>query len=256
MKTQTSSNRIFTKIFFYEFRRIVLHKFYLGLLIICALFNWQILRTEIIRGVSHTAPFSAWSFGAYLGHSVPLVLLIIFFFLYQLYYGNDRHVQVLTSATSIRPQYYLLIRCTAIWSALFLLIAAAVIQGIIFLWSLFPSLFSPAELLLPALFIFLPVVSFSFGVGLCAIRFHPFVFFISAFLLLCGETLFALLWQNSSALTETLSLSGSAFFTAYPLTLADADAPFCVTGNIVIARILYFLAGSIGIFLGIRMNKK
>jgi len=253
LKSQTSVKPIFTKLFLYEFRRIVLHKFYLGTFLVCAFFNWQILRTETILGISHTAPFSGWSFGVYLGHSVPLLLFIVFFFLYQLYYGNERHVRMLISATAISPQYYLLIRCVAIWMALLFLVAAIVIQGMVFLWDLFPGIFSVTELLIPVLFVFLPALSLSFGLGLCSIQLHPAFFIASIFFLLFSEPLAAFLWQNSSWFFITaISLSGSSFFSEYPLTLTDADACFSVTKSVAMVRILIFLLGSYSIFIGIQ----
>lgn len=254
MKSQTNSNRIFTKIFLYEFRRIVLHKYYLGLFLSCACYGWITLRTETILGISHTAPFSAWSFGAYLTHSVPLTLLIVYFFLYQFHYGSDCRVRVLTSATGVSPQFYLLMRCSAILAAVLLIIAFIVIEGIGFLWILFPSSICFGELLLPVLFVFLPVLSLSFGLGLCSIRIHPAFFFGSAFLLLLLEPLADSLLQNSFLSMEFFCLSGRSFFTEYPLTMGNADEPFCVTWGIVMIRSLYILLGSGGIILCFRCS--
>lgn len=248
MKSQINSNRVFTKIFLYEFRRIVLHKYYLGLFLICGCYSWIILRTETILGISHTAPFSGWSFGAYLTHGVPLTILVIYFFLYQFNYGSDCQVRVLTSATEVSPQYYLLMRCSAILAAVLLLIVFIVTEGIGFLWTIFPSSISFREFLLPVLFVFLPVLSLSFGLGLCSIRFHPVVFFGSAFLLILIEPMAGFLLQSSvlppSLSIEFFSLSGRTFFTEYPLTMANADEPFCVVMAIVIIRSLYILLGS------------
>lgn len=259
MKSQTNSNQVFTKIFFYEFRRIVLHKYYLGLFLICACYGWIILRTETILGISHTAPFSGWSFGAYLTHSVPLTLLVVYFFLYQFHYGSDCRVRVLISATEVSPQYYLLMRCSAILAAVLLLVVFIAIEGIGFLWALFPSSISFGELLLTVLFVFLPVLSLSFGLGLCSIRIHPVFFFGSAFLLLLLEPLADFLLQNSllpSFLSmEFFSLSGRTFFTNYPLTMANADDPFCVTRGIVMIRSFYILLGSGCIIGGIWKNR-
>lgn len=255
MNLQTTKSPIFLKIFYYEFRHLVLQKFYLGLFLVCAIYNWLILRSETILGISHTAPFSGWSFGSYLGRSIPLLVLMIYFFFYQLYYGMDRPVRVLTSAASIHPSYYLLIRCTAILAAVLLFITAIVAEGILFLYSLFSSVISIKELLAPVCFLYLPMLSLSFGFGLCTVRVHPALFFGSALLLLFLEPVAAFLIQDSSPiLPESLSLSCSSYLTRYPLTLADADTPFFVPKNILAIRTLLFLFGNGCIFLGIRKN--
>jgi len=256
LKTSISVNRIFTKIFIYEFRRIVLHKFYIGLFLICAAFHLLILRMETIKGISHTAPFSAWSFGVYLAHSVPLLFVIIFFFLYRLYSGNDRRVQILISATSVNPKFYLLIRCAAIWAALFFLIVLIEVEGILFLWNLFPAAFSPFSLLLPALLVFFPALSFAFGLGLCCIRIHPVFFFLGALVGLLGESVFTFFSSKGSLWTGFFSLSGTSYFFEYPLTLPDPDAPFICTKEFLIARLLLFLAGCLGIGIGILGKKE
>lgn len=252
MNLSMMKNRIFTKVFFYEFRRLVLQKFYLGLFLIGTVYNWLILRSETILGISHTAPFSGWSFGVYLGRSIPLLLLMIDFFFYQIYYGTDRHVRVLISATSIHPAYYLLIRCVAILAAVLVLISATVAEGMIFLYSFFPSVISIRELLSPVCFLYLPMLSLSFGLGLCTVRMHPVLFFGSGVFLLLLEPIAAFLFQNSSyVLAEALSLSCSNYFTRYPLILADADSPFFVVKNLMLVRILVFLFGNGCVCLGI-----
>ena len=54
------------KIFGYECRRLLWNKFFLGLLLVILFYGWQVLNGVTVLGVSHTAPFSPWSFGDYL----------------------------------------------------------------------------------------------------------------------------------------------------------------------------------------------
>lgn len=250
-----TTNQIFIKLFYYEFRRILLHKFYLGIFLVCAIYNWLVLRTETILGISHTAPFSGWSFGIYLGHSIPLLLLVIYFFFYQLYYGIDCQIRVLTSTTPIHPSYYLLIRCSAILAAVLLFIVTIVIEGILFLYSLFPFAISIGELLAPAFAIYLPMLSLSFGFALCTIRIHPVIFFGSALFLLLLEPIVAFLLQNPfHILAEALSLSIQSYLTRYPLTFVEPDTPFYLIKNMVVIRSITFLLGSGCMIFGIRRN--
>ena len=73
------------KIFRYELRRAVCNKFFLGLLVVCLFFGWQTLNGEVIQGVAHTAPFSAWSFGYYLAQELPLLSVALLFFLWNVF---------------------------------------------------------------------------------------------------------------------------------------------------------------------------
>ena len=54
------------KIFFYECRRLLCNKFFLGLLLVILFYGWQVLNRVTIFGIAHTAPYSPWSFGDYL----------------------------------------------------------------------------------------------------------------------------------------------------------------------------------------------
>ena len=51
------------KIFLYECKRLLWNKFFAGLVLVLLFYGWQVLRRVTILGVSHTAPFSPWSFG-------------------------------------------------------------------------------------------------------------------------------------------------------------------------------------------------
>lgn len=68
------------KIFGYECRRLLWNKFFLGLLAVLLFYGWQVLDWVTILGVSHTAPFSPWSFGDYLCRLLPLMWIGALFF--------------------------------------------------------------------------------------------------------------------------------------------------------------------------------
>ena len=69
------------KIFQYECKRLLWNKFFFGLLLILLFYGWQVLNSVTILGVSHTAPFSPWSFGDYLSRMIPLLWIGALFFL-------------------------------------------------------------------------------------------------------------------------------------------------------------------------------
>ena len=49
------------KIFRYECRRLLWNKFFIGLAVVLLLYGALVLHAVTILGVSHTAPFSPWS---------------------------------------------------------------------------------------------------------------------------------------------------------------------------------------------------
>lgn len=64
-----------TKVFRHELRRVLLSRLFFGVLLVCLGYGWLTLATVTVRGVAHTAPFSPWSFGDYLGRLLPLLCL-------------------------------------------------------------------------------------------------------------------------------------------------------------------------------------
>lgn len=59
------------KIFRYECKRLLWNKFFFGILAVTLFYGWQVLTGASILGVSHTAPFSPWTFGDYLSRLPP-----------------------------------------------------------------------------------------------------------------------------------------------------------------------------------------
>lgn len=62
-----------SKIYCYECRRLLWNKFFGGLIVVLLCYGALVLRGVTILGVSHTAPFSPWSFGDYLSRMLPLL---------------------------------------------------------------------------------------------------------------------------------------------------------------------------------------
>ena len=65
------------KIFYYELRRLLGNRFTVGLLLVALLYGYWTMRGEILLGIANTAPFSPWSFGAYLAEMMPLLLVAL-----------------------------------------------------------------------------------------------------------------------------------------------------------------------------------
>ena len=77
------------RVFYYELKRLIFSRTFIGLFIVNGVFAWYLLTSDIIAGVACTAPFSAWSFGAYLGKVMPICILAVLFLL-SCYYSKKK----------------------------------------------------------------------------------------------------------------------------------------------------------------------
>ena len=231
------------KIFFYECKRLLWNKFFLGLLLVLLFYGWQVLSGATILGVSHTAPFSPWSFGDYLCRMVPLLWIGALFFLTFFTSPGARRAEVLTDAAPVPARKYALTRCAAaLTGALILALAcmaeAAVFYGLYFGWDNWP------ELLLPALVTLLPALVFALGSGWVLGHVKPWLIYVWMLLpILC----------MALPLPEALGIWNGSFFTDYPLSLDTLDPGFALTASVVITQCLVFAAGSL--LLALRTKK-
>lgn len=221
------------KLFFYELRRMARGKIFLGLLAVLLWLGWQTLTGETILGTAHTAPFSPWSFGAYLSAMAPLFSLSLLFFLWEVSSGAARRVEILADATPTEHGKLLLMKGCAAAAAWLLLAMAVLLLGLGFVLTLFGSSVPVGELLAAAALELLPVLSFLLGFGLLAGRVRPGLIFllvpVIAVFLLCPLPMEAQLFAGD-------------FFSIYPLTLG-LDPALRLTGPFLAGRLLYLAAG-------------
>lgn len=223
------------KIFRYECRRLLCNKFFCGLLLVLLFYGWHVLNSVTILGVSHTAPFSPWSFGDYLSRMLPLLWVGALFFLTFFTAGRAQRAAVLTDATQISPRRYALARCSAaltgtILSALTCIAEAAVFYGRYFGW------YAWGTLLLPALAALAPPLLFALGSGWLLGRCRAwlvYVWMIVPFVCLILP------------LPDTLGLWNGSFFTAYPLTLGALDPAFAMPPAAAAAQCALLAAGAV-----------
>ena len=197
------------KIYQYELRRILRSKFFWGLLAVCLFFGWNILQTSTIKGVAHTAPFSPWSFGAYLARILPLLGLALLFFLWNQCNEKSRQFGRLTDAAPVEQGKYLLVKCAAAVTAWLLLALILTALGLGFLL-------------------------FLTGMGLLAGRIHSSILFGLMALALGAEFI---------PLPMNFDLYGYSFFTEYPLTTELLDPAFSMPGGMIVSRVIFLLAG-------------
>lgn len=221
------------KIFRYECRRLLWNKFFGGLLLVLLFYGWQVLSRVTILGVSHTAPFSPWSFGDFLSRMVPLLWIGSLFFLTFFTSGKARRAAVLTDAAPMEPRRYALARCGAALAgtgllALVCLGEAALFYGRYFNW------YGWCELMYPALVTLVPPLVFALGSGWLLGRLRPWLVYVW---MLCPLISLAL------PLPEVFGLWNGSFFTQYPLTLGTLDPAFSMPAAVLLVQGMLLSAG-------------
>lgn len=140
------------KIYGYECKRLLLNRFFFGLLAIMLFYGWQVLNRITIMGVSNTAPFSVQSFGDYLFRMVPIIWIGAVLFIHYFACGRAKNVAILTSATSAPPEKYLLTRFAAAFTGTELLVVFAIAEAGLF-YGMYFNWYGWGELALTALVI-------------------------------------------------------------------------------------------------------
>lgn len=222
-----------SKIFRYELKRLVLNKFFIGILAVLLFYGWQILSGKTLLGVAHTAPFSPWSFGDYLSRMVPLLWVGALFFLTFFTSASEKRTAVLTSATPVKPSSYALARyAAALVSTLLLTIAVLALAG--FFYGKYFGWYSWGGFILPTLITLLPVLLFALGSGWLLGNLRPwlvYVWMLVPFLL------------GALPLPQALSIWNGSFFTSYPLKLGILDPSFSLPTGVLCVQIVTLLLG-------------
>ena len=237
------------KIFKYELRRLILNKFFIGLLLINAVYAWHILTTDTIAGIAYSAPFSPWSFGAYLGATMPFAILTVFFLLTVYYSKKEKQVAVLTSATPVAPLRYALVRSGAA-AVCFLLIMTVIIGLSVYFYISFFDYSAFMEFIIPALVIPLPCFVFALGIGHLAGRIHPILLYVLMIVVMtAGFTV------NDSS----FDFFGNGYFSSYPKHLpvnTDGEPLFTPEAIFWAARFMYLTIGAMLLTIGIGFAKR
>lgn len=221
------------KIYRYELKRLLFNKFFIGILAVTLFYAYQVLTLEVVRGISHTAPFSAWSFGYYLARVLPLVCIGELFFLTFFVSKAEKRVAVLTNATPVNERRYLLTRSLAALTGTALLAGAVLVLGVLFLYRLFgPQAYG--ALVLPAVLVLLPAILFCMGLGWLLGRAHPAGVY--------GAMVLALLLSVAPLPIEA-GFSLSAFFAKMPLSTSMLDPAFAAPPAMLLMRLCYLLLG-------------
>lgn len=238
-----------SKILKYELHRLIWNKFFCGMLIINGIYSWYILTTDIIAGVSYTAPFSLWSYGAYLASIMPISVLTLLFILSVYFSKKERQVEILTSATPVNPVHYALVRCAAVAICFFVICIVIFSISIYFYISIF-KYYDFIPFLLPVAIIIIPCFVFSIGVGYLAGCIHQGLVYV---------LMLATLVVGFAGLGGGFDFFGSNYFRSYPITLPvgmDGEPAFEVSVLFWIVRVGYLAMGIIFLIVGIYSRQK
>lgn len=237
------------RVFYYELKRLIFSRTYIGLFIINGVFAWYLLTSDIIAGIACTAPFSVWSFGAYLGKVMPICILAVLFLLSCYYSKKQKSVETLTAQTPVSPGQFLVIRGVALL-ACFLLLCILVIGLALFFYIRFFGVYQFLDFLLPAILVLPSCFIFAVGIGLLAGRIHQVLLYLVMFIF------FAL---GVSSVSGDFDYFGTGYFVNKPLSLpvdAFGEPAFYVSMAFGFTRLLYFVAGLAFFMISVSLSGK
>ncbi len=230
------------KLFFYELRRLLLNKFFIGLLFIAGFFSYYVLSGEVILGVGYTAPFSGWSYGWFLSQILPLLMIALLFLVSFLFTKQEKQVQTIIAATPVNPAAYLLTRCLAMLTGLAVITAVIIAESLIFYKILF-RFTSFGDFLMPVIVTIIPATLLTLGTGLIAGRLNLNVLYCLMLLLLFVNPMH-------------IDIFGSNFYSSYPASLTVNDPPFILPVSFLTGRVIFAAAGIILTAAGIILYTK
>ncbi len=221
------------KIYAYECRRLMWNKFFPGIALVLLFYGWQILDRITILGVAHTAPFSAWSYGDYLGYMLPLLWIGTLFTLSFFTSGAEERRRRLTSATPVKPSHYALARCCAAMTATAVLSLEAVALAVVFYVHMFGGC-GFGELVYPTLITLIPTLVFALGSGWILAGIRPWLLFVW---MLPPVALAAI------PLPEALGLLNGSLFETRALALGVLDPAFSLSFATIAVQCTLLLCG-------------
>lgn len=240
-----------SKIFYYELKRFVLSRIFLGMFLINGIYAWFVLATDIIIGIAYTAPFSGWSYCTYLGKTMPIAVITVLLMLAGSYSKKQKQVEILTCATPVTASCQMLIRAATIGVCFALICILEMLAALLFFVCFFQ--FDGFEVyLVPSLLIILPCFVFFIGLGLLLGRLHQSLIYV---LILAT---FVVGFFNIG-IKNAFDLFGAGYFSSYPLTLPvgnSGEPDFVVRFAFIAARIVYLGIGTICIYISILLSKR
>ncbi|AKA67235.1 hypothetical protein [Clostridium scatologenes] len=236
------------KILKYELKRIIFSKIFVITFIIALFFSVIDLYTEIIQGVSGTAPFSKWSYCKFLCDINTIMLLILMLTCTGLFSRNEQRVREITSCTSLPQKKYLTTKNLALLISYLIIAMCCIFISVIFYKTTF-NFTNFENFLLPILIILLPTFAFVFGTSM----------FLGS-----KKQIFLYIWIPIVLILSLVNFNNAPFidifakgYASYMPTILPVDGfgepVFILSSHFIISRIIFTL---IGIMLYLASFKK
>jgi len=249
------------RIFWYELKRLIFNRLFLALLIIIAIYCYMILTREIILGIAFTAPFSPWSYGAYLAKVQPLLMITLLFFITFMYSNHEKQVRQLTFATPVDPFKFGLVKVSAmvagfLFASLFVITLSLIFYAILFHFYHF------SDFILPIVVTLIPSLLFFLGAGLLLGGKNANLLYALMIAALLQGKMPGILPGFMPATLPTsafFDLYGSRLFSTYPLALpigSDGEPLFSLPISFILGRLFFSTTGLFMVFLGLKRYVK
>lgn len=217
--------------------------------LINGIYAWFVLATDVIVGIAYTAPFSGWSYCAYLGKTMSIAVITALLMLAGSYSKKQKQVEILTCATPVTASCQMLIRVAAI-GVCFALICIMEMLAALFFFVCFFQFNGFGAYIVPSLLMILPCFVFFIGLGLLLGRLHQSLVYV---LILAA---FAVGFFNIG-IENAFDLFGAGYFSSYPLTLPvgnSKEPDFVFSFAFLAARIAYFGIGTACIYISTMLS--
>lgn len=233
------------KIFYYELRRAVCSWLFLAMLLINAVYAWYVLTTDIIRGIAYTAPFSVWSFCAYMGKTMPAAVITVLLVLAGYYGKKQKQAEILTCAVPVTMAQQLLIRTAVLGVCFaFLLLVIAVISAVFYIT--FFGYDDFGVFLVPGILLAVPCFLAAAGLGFLLGGVHQGLVYVLAGLMAVLAV---------AAEEQVFDFFSAGYFAAYAAALEpgrDGEPDFYMEPLWIAARLGYFAAGAMLVWWNMR----
>ncbi|WP_281085971.1 hypothetical protein [Eubacterium ruminantium] len=239
-----------SKIFKYDLKIILLKPYVFAMLIVELIYSYLILSSEIILGISDTAPFSGWSFGAFLGKTTMVSLLVSFFILSNLYSKRQKKVSILADVTGFSIRKRMLIRNVIIGGFFLLSNLLIFVEGCIFLYAIFGKIYI-GTYIVEWLLITIPCLFIMLGVGNLFGRISPALVYIFMAVII----VMAVILRGFG-----IDINGANYFevvSAALESLKGGETSFTITPQYLCTRLMYMIFGIVALIaVSMRVGEK
>jgi hypothetical protein len=228
------------KILKYELKKIIFSKMFVITFIIALFFTVIDLYTEIIQGVSGTAPFSQWSYCKFLCDINTIMLLILMLSCTGLFSRNEQRVREITSCTSLPQKKYLATKSLALFISYIITGVCCILISLAFYKTTF-EFTNFQNFFIPSLIILLPTFVFAFGTSM-------FLGSKSQTLLYAWIPIVLILSLISFNSTPFADIFAKGYVTSMPAVLpvdSLGEPVFRLSFDFIMSRLLFTLVGMV-----------